>query len=467
MSLTIKKLRKMKKSILILSAVFMASSLSFSQFRENNQDGLNVFETPKTEKEFKGVKTTIGGGFTQSYQSLDHSNANVKNSDGTYANPRFVAGVDQNKLIGLVSGFNLASANLMLKTQLADGVALNMELYLAARHHNETWVKGGFIQFDKLPFLKMDFVDNIMKYTTIKIGQMEVNYGDAHFRRSDGGNSIYNPFIENYIMDAFATEVGAEVDVQYNGFVGVAGVTSGKLNSNIVEEPAVAGATDGVHKPAFLGKLGYDKQFTDDLRVRLTGSIYYTAGSLGQTLFGGDRTGSHYFGVMDYAKPATTSYTTGRLNPGLSDKVTALSGNLFVKFMGFESFTTLEKASGRQKDEITGERDAKQFATDLLYRFGKDENFWVGVRYNTFSAMMPKTAAVNAIASPVTTAVPALAPYEVGSDRLAISAGWFITKNVMTKLEYVQQNYDYANAPLSILNKGKFNGFVVEAVVGF
>ncbi len=448
----------------------LVSSTMFGQFRENNKDGLNVFETPKTEKEFKGVKTTIGGGFTQSYQALDHSNSNVATVNGattTYANPRMVAGVDQNKLIGLVSGFNLASANLMLKTQLADGVALNMELYLASRHHNETWVKGGFIQFDKLSFMNLDFVDNIMKYTTIKVGQMEVNYGDAHFRRSDGGNSIFNPFVENYIMDAFASEVGAEIDVQYNGIVGVAGITSGKLNSNIVEEPAVVGATDGVHKPAFLGKLGYDKQFTDDLRVRLTGSVYYTAGSLGQTLFGGDRTGSHYFGAMDFAKPSTSSYTTGRLNPGLSDKVTALSGNLFLKFKGIESFTTLEQASGRQKDEITGERTANQFATDLLYRFGNEENFWVGVRYNTFSATMPKAGAVNAVANPVTTAVAALAPYKVGADRLAVSAGWFITKNVMAKLEYVQQNYDYKNAPQSILNGGKFSGFVVEAVVGF
>jgi len=116
--------------------------------------------------------------------------------------------VDNNGLYCIRPGFNLASANLVLKTALADGVALNMELYLASRHHNETWVKGGFIQFDKLSFLNLDFVDNIMKYTTIKMGQMDVNYGDSHFRRSDGGNTIHNPFVENYIVDAFATEIG-------------------------------------------------------------------------------------------------------------------------------------------------------------------------------------------------------------------------------------------------------------------
>ncbi len=485
---------KMKRSILTVAAALLVSSTMFGQFRPTDRTGINVFDSKKAETEFTGVKTTFGGGFTQSYQMLNHSNARsndvatvtpvVLNPTTTvnisdYAHQRFVGGVDQNVLIPLVGGFNLASANLMINTQLADGVALNMELYLASRHHNETWVKGGYIQFDKIPFLKLDLIDNIMKYTTIKVGQMEVNYGDAHFRRSDGGNSIYNPFIENYIMDEFATEVGAEADVNYNGIVGVLGMTSGKLNSNIVEGVPVVGATDGIHKPAFLGKLGYDKQFTEDLRVRLTGSVYYTEGSLGQTLFGGDRTGSHYFGIMEYAAPNKDVPFTGRVNPGFGDKVTTLMGNLFVKFHGLEWFSTVESANGRAKDEITGERNATQLATDLVYRFGKDENFWVGVRYNTLSATLPKTSAVAAVAPSAitlaqqvthkgeTTAVAALTPYSVGVDRLAVSAGWFVTKNVMAKLEYTNQNYDYANAPLSILNGGNFNGLVLEAVVGF
>ena len=471
----------MKRTIFTVTVALFFSSITFAQFRPTDKTGINVFETPKTDVPFDGVKVTIGGAFTQGYQTLNHSN-----SDGlTGLNPRYVfdkvtsTSSEQNKLVSLVPGFNLASANLMLKTQLADGVSLNMELYLASRHHNETWVKGGFIQFDKLPFLHLDFVDNIMKYTTIKVGQMEVNYGDAHFRRSDNGNSIYNPFIENYIMDEFATEVGAEVDFQSNGLVAVGGITSGKLNSNIVEGTNVVGASDGIHKPAFLAKLGYDKQVNEDLRVRLTGSVYYTAGSLGQTLFGGDRGGSHYFGVMDYLAPSTSNAFSGRVNPGLSDKVTTFMGNLLVKFHGLEWFSTVEKAKGRAKDEITGERGATQLATDLVYRFGKDENFWVGVRYNTLAATLPATKAVAAIApAPVTatqldphkgeqTAVAALSPYDVSVNRLAVSAGWFVTKNVMTKLEYVNQNYDYANAPLSILNGGNFKGLVLEAVVGF
>lgn len=465
----------MKKSIFTIAAATLFCSTLFGQFRDGGKDGINVFETPKSEIVFKGVKTTIGGAFTQGFQSLEHSNMAVS---------KIVSTVEQNKLTPIRAGFNLASANLALKTQLADGVALNMELYLASRHHNETWVKGGFIQFDKIPFLKLDFVDNIMKYTTIKMGQMDVNYGDAHFRRSDGGNSIYNPFIENNIIDEFATEVGLEADVNVNGFIAVLSVTNGLLKGNISVIDSTFNTTvtpktlisAGKNNPAFIAKLGYDKEIIDNLRVRLTGSVYYNAGASSGTLLGGDRTGSNYFGVMDYAAPSTANFSTGRFNPGFSDKITALMCNIFVKFHGLESFTTLESLSGRSKSEITGDRKSSQVVTDLLYRFGKDENFWVGVRYNVAKAQqylgadLPAVTAVPA-GSPAGTAAYAFSAqtkgmYDVTIDRLAVSAGWFITKNVMAKLEYTNQNYG-GFAYNDIRSMGNFKGIVAQAVIGF
>ena len=46
---------------------------------------------------------------------------------------------------------------------------------MSGRHHNETWVKGGYIQFDKCPF-KGEFWQKLMEVTTIKVGHMEINY---------------------------------------------------------------------------------------------------------------------------------------------------------------------------------------------------------------------------------------------------------------------------------------------------
>ncbi len=472
----------MKKSIItVLAAIFVSSLAMGQQIRPTDQTGINVFETPKTETVFTGLKVDIGGAFSQPYQALSQSNSSSAlpyNANST------------NTLFPVAHNFSLAMANLYLNTYLADGVTLNFTLYLASKHHNETWVKGGYIQFDKIPFIKLDLLDDIMKFTTVKVGAMEVNYGDAHFRRSDGGNAIYNPFMENYIMDEFATEVGAEADFHYKDFIGVAAITDGELNGNLQRiDTTISKASNGSHNPAFIGKIGYDKQLTEQLRVRLSGSVYYTAGAVSTTLFGGDRTGSNYSGVMYVAAPGTTTAFNGRYNPGLSDKLLTGMGNLFIKYtpiegLSLESFSTLEKAQGRNSVELT-ERTATQEATDLVIRLGKQENFFVGVRYNNLNADVAavKTPAVAAVVGvPFTlnpntglitgtkavAAVPASTTpgYSIGINRLAFSAGWFLTKNILAKLEYVDQKYTGFPAK-NIYDGAQFKGLTAEAVIGF
>ena len=430
----------MKKTLLTLLAVLFIG-MAFAQNRPYDKNGLNVFEARKADSvKFTGIKVKIGGAFTQSWQNLKDSHDYVA-----------VAGVDPNKLVVLNPGFNTANANMYFDVLLGDGMSLNLTTYLSAKHHNETWVKGGYIQFDKFPFLHSAFFDNLMQYATLKVGHMEINYGDAHFRRSDNGNSIYNPFIENNVMDEFTTEIGAEVDVQHNGFLAVAAMTNGEIKGDELKATAYTGASDGKHHPAFIGKIGFDKQLAEKIRLRVTGSGYYTAGSVSNTLLGGDRGGSHYFYVIE--KAATTAEAfSGRFNPGFSDKIGALMGNVLLKVGGLEWFTTLESVKGRAKAELIS-RTATQFASDLVYRFGSSENFWVGARYNTVKSGM--------LATPTATT-----SYDVKLDRTAFSAGWFVTKNIMMKGEYVTQNYNNFLAS-DIRSNAKFHGVVIEAVVGF
>jgi hypothetical protein len=51
-------------------------------------------------------------------------------------------------------------------------------------------------------------------------------------------------------------------------------------------------------------------------------------------------------------------------------------------------------------------------------------------------------------------------------ERTALAAGWFITPNILMKAEYVTQKYrDFPAADLR--NNGKFEGFVIEGIIGF
>jgi hypothetical protein len=38
-----------------------------------------------------------------------------------------------------------------MHAQLAKGIRIQLTSYLSSRHHNETWVKDGFIQIDESP----------------------------------------------------------------------------------------------------------------------------------------------------------------------------------------------------------------------------------------------------------------------------------------------------------------------------
>jgi hypothetical protein len=431
---------------------FVQTSMQF--FRPYDQRGLHIFETTKVDTtEFTKLHVKVGGSFEQTFQALRDKNT---------AEPLFETGYEGNvnSLIPLTNGFNLGMANLTIDAQLTDGIRVNLTVYLSSRHHEDTWVKGGYIQIDKLLFLNSDFVDNIMKHVTVKIGQFDVDYGDQHFRRTDGGSTLYNPFVENYIMDEFATEIGGEIYYHHvSGLFVMGGITNGELDPTVVAPTKIDSATGQVNRyaAAFHGKLGYDKQLSKDFRFRLTGSLYTVPSANSNTLFGGDRTGSHYFYVMENQAVAngTTisdevdySPFSGRMNPGFTEQVNTIMINPFLKYKGFEFFATYENAHGRTITEKTM-RQATQYAADVIYRFpARKENFWIGVRYNTV------TAGLQGFAQNITI------------NREVASAGWFITRNIMLKAEYVNQVYQ--NYPVTnILNGGNFYGTMLEASVAF
>lgn len=289
---------------------------------------------------------------------------------------------------------------------------------------------------------------------------MEINYGDAHFRRSDGGQTMYNPFMESYIMDAFATEIGGEVYLKKNGLFGMVGITSGMLKGNVDSVVKTPQDANTKRAPSLYLKGGIDKQLSNNVRVRFSGSYYHNSSSAasGLTMYGGDRTGSNYQNVMEKAPSGATLPSgstiafSGRFNPGFSKKVDAVMLNGFLKVSGLELFGTYETVKGRTKTEIAS-RNANQYAVEAIYRLGTEENVYAGMRYNSVNARLANTTAITYTD-------------DVNINRFAAVAGWFLTKNILMKGEYVIQNYkDFPSSDYR--SSGKFNGYVVEAVVGF
>jgi hypothetical protein len=412
-------------------AVSNAPPIVHQHIRPVDQRGINMFEAPKEDTvPYTGFKLGWGASFTQQFQDLHHSNS---------AAPRMADTVNLNQLVGIGAGFNNAVANLYLNAQMAKGIRIAVTTYMSSRHHDETWVKDGYLLVDALPF-DNDMLDLIMHFVTVKAGHFEVNYGDQHFRRSDNGNTIYNPFVGNLIMDAFTTEIGGEVYLRSGGVLMMGGVTGGEVHGQVTAPEK--------RSPSYIAKLGYDRQVNPDVRVRLTGSAYYTKRSVNNTLYSGDRAGSRYYSVMENTQSSETAQAwSGSIQPGFRSNVRAMVLNPFVKVRGLELFGNIETARGAAANEPRN-RTWNQYAGDVVYRFLPREQMYVGARYNTASGRL---AGMDS---------------DVNAKRLQIAGGWFIMPGVLTKVEYVRQTYG-GFPTIDIRHGGKFDGVMVEGAIGF
>jgi len=407
--------------LLLVHGTSIAQMSPIQYYRYNDARGINVFETSKEDTvEFKGLAVRLGGDFAIQFQGLSQENSLVGDT-----------------LVDLASNFNLPTANLNIDVQLADGARLHMRTYSSSRHHVEGWVKGGFLQLDRLDFLGEGFLSGFMDIATIRFGMDEINYGDTHFRRTDNARALFNPFVGNYIMDAFTTEPFAEVTLQNNGLLGVVGVSNGRLNQSPTR------GDDGI---AFFAKLGYDKQINDDFRFRLTGSMYSSSSeSTRDYLYNGDRAGARYYGVMEGINDSRVSDFLPRFNTGFGYQ-TAFQFNPFIKFKGLEAFGVLEFANN-------GDNDAggsyTQTGIEVLYRFGSREQLYLGGRFNAVSGEANDDASTQEIS------------------RTNIGGGWFLSNNIVTKFEYVTHSYDGEGWDGSKFEGAQFDGVVVEAVISF
>ncbi len=408
----------MKKRILFIFIGILFSVITFGQF-----------ESPKLKADdFEKLQVRLGADFAMQYQMLNH--------------------FADSSLIPLGKGFNLPTANLVTEALLAPGIKVNLTTYLSARHHNEAWVKGGYLVIDELPFIKSEAINKAMDYLTLKVGDMEINYGDAHFRRSDNGNVINNPFVGNYIIDAFTTQISAELMFRFKGIMIMGAVSDGTLKPSLAGYSTTTGYTSYYTQKelAWYWKAGFDKQMNEDFRIRLAISGYHAPRHHFGSLYYGDRTGSRYYLVMNRITNSTNdtditkNHLSGNWGPGLTNKDNSIMLNLFTQYKGLEFFGTYERFKGTLLSGASSEFN--QYAGEMVLRFGGEEQFFSGLRYNN---------AWNNLNQSVS--------------RLQISAGWFLIEQILLKLEYVHQNYNEF-----ITNYGAeagFNGVMFEAAISF
>ncbi len=388
----------MRRLVILIVAMFLGQA-AFSQ----------KFEEEKKLDEFEKTKVKVGGEFAMQLQTLNHKAPGAE-------------------LIDLKNNFNLPTANLNINADLAPGIQTHINFYMSSRHHNDTWVEGGYLTIDRMPFLPA--TDNIMKYLTIKAGVMMPNYGDAHFYRSNNADVMANPFVGNWIMDAYTNNPGLEVMFRNKGFLALVGTNNGRMNY---------GSGNDLGKDlVFNWKVGYDKNITDDLRLRATISGYHVGkGHSGSYLWDGDRAGARYYNVMQTVDAEGDNFRSGRWSPGAGQsEMNSYMGNIFLQFYGLELFGIYEDMKGVLNNT---NQHFTQTALQAIYRI---ESFYAGTRLNKVSDNEGSTV-----------------------NRINIGGGWYMIDNILLKLDYVVQKYD--GPAHGDISGGKFNGVVFEAAISF
>ena len=109
------------------------------------------------------------------------------------------------------------------------------------------------------------------------------------------------------------------------------------------------------------------------------------------------------------------------------------------------------------------DRQFTQVAVDVIFQFGKREEFYAGGRYNSVSG----TQVFGQSTTVATTGgISQGSRSDVSVNRTAFGGGWFVTRNILVKAEYVTQTYHDFPAT-NILAGGKFSGFVLQGSIAF
>ncbi|MEX2595438.1 MAG: hypothetical protein WEC59_00810, partial [Salibacteraceae bacterium] len=175
----------------------------------------------------------------------------------------------------------------------------------------------------------------------------------------------------------------------------------------------------------------------------------------GTWLYNGDRAGSRYYNVMHTTANGGSNFS-GRFNPQFR-KYNAFQGAIFTKFKGLELFGFYESVMGDKAESLITGGAFNQLGADLIFRFGESEKFYIATRYNMVQGF--GNGANNTIGL-----------QKAGNQeihRINAGGGWFITKNIITKVEYVQNRYFGEGWEGTQYQGAEFGGVVIEAAISF
>ncbi|PIQ82285.1 MAG: hypothetical protein COV76_04495 [Candidatus Omnitrophica bacterium CG11_big_fil_rev_8_21_14_0_20_64_10] len=355
----------------------------------------------------------------------------------------------------LSPGFQTAYGNLSFLADFDNDVELFFDIFIADKPHaDQLQGNEGYILLRDLPgpLGETSWGQALFDKVDIKLGQFELDYGDSHYRRSTNASSWRNPLVGNYVIDPRSTEVGGEI-LSHPGdllpFGWLVGVGSGGETQDFQKN----------HGLSLHGKVWGNPAEN----LRLSSSVYWVdhaknPASSRANLFRSNRSGGPYAGVLDDGS------APGQVVVGAGQDLFAAEAALTWERNPWEFFSQF----GWVRDHDSNGSSGGTPSNAWLYYSGEGkynftERLYGALRYSGAKALALTSASDST--------------RDLGSDgivhRIQVGGGYWLTKTLLLKGEYVFQQYDGFDADGSQVSgvdawlDPNFRGVIAEASFSF
>jgi hypothetical protein len=356
-------------------------------------------------------------------------------------------------LAELEPGFQTAFGDLGFIGKFGENEEIKVvfDMYLSSRNHpSQTYGNEGYILMTGVPenLKSLKFLDPILRKVDVKAGHMLLNFGDGLMHRSNNAIVQNNPLIGNFVIDPNIVSVGMEVSSKpgrINWLVGVANGTTTE-DWNVGRGFSYHGKLAVYPIKSVRTTLSYIATDQSDNPVK------GQAGGSGMQMFSGNRSGERYAGVLGGGQ------APGGVFPQAGEKFSATQFDLTfdnsspIKLYGHYGITRDEDINGT----VAGapEETWSYYAGDVVYKL--NEAIYVAARYS--GAQARKFQGVDSDGT---------------VNRYQVGGGLWLTKNLLVKVEYVQQKYDgfaqgnIVNNNVQAWRNPEFSGVVSEVSFSF
>lgn len=358
------------------------------------------------------------------------------------------------KAAQLTSGFQNAFGDLgfIAKYGKNEEIEVVFDMYLASRNHpSTTYGDEGYMVLRGVPenLESLKILKPLLSKVDIKAGQFMLGFGDAIYHRSNNAIVQKNPLVGNFVIDPNIVSIAVEASSKPGSQFGwLAGVSNGTTT-----EDFSAGRRFAYHGKVFVYPVKSLRTSLSYISADQSANGTKAVGGSAIQMFSGNRSGERYAGVLGGGQ------APGGVLPQGGEKFSA--AQVDVTWDADNSPLELYGNYGRTKDaDLNGsaagapEETWNYYAGDVVYKI--NPIVYAAARYSAATTDSLAGVASNG----------KVARYQVGG-------GLWLTKNLLMKVEYVNQKYSgfgkgqVVNNGIDASKNPSFKGFISEVSFSF